>query len=328
MSWKSLGVASVLVLVALAGRSAAQPAASTASASEILSQHDRALIRDLSAYLKQNPRADDRDQAYAALFNKVIEHDWFGDNEEAALRYMKNDPEGPVKALAQIVATMARAQAGRYDQAMPRYNELMSGLNKPDQEAFAASFAETFASSAVTAGEFAAARQAYQTLQERFPDSAALRDKVAHELGRLDRVGKPAPDFEAMDLNGKTVGLSALKGKYVLIDFWATWCSPCVGELPRLQEAYRKYHQNGFDIVSVSLDETRSAVTDFVKSRKLPWIQLHNGSAGADLVDAFGVNSIPAAYLLNPDGKVIRLDLRGNNLETTLAQLIPPRNTR
>ena len=169
MSTKSLWMIPGLVIVLAGFSPAQQPAAS--SVSEILGQHDRALIRELGAYLKQNPKADDRDQGFAALFNKAIEHDWFADNEEAALRYLKNDPDGPVKALAQIIATMARAQAGRHDEALARYKELMNGLGKSDQEDFATSFTETFATSAVTAGEFAIARQVYQALQERFPDS-------------------------------------------------------------------------------------------------------------------------------------------------------------
>jgi thiol-disulfide isomerase/thioredoxin len=328
MSTRSLLLIPGLAVVLAGVSPAQQPTAS--SISEILGQHDRALIRELGAYLKQNPKADDRDQGFAALFNKAIEHDWFADNEEMALRYLKNEPDGPVKALAQIIATMARAQAGRHDEALARYMELMNGLGKSDQEDFATSFSETFATSAVAAGEFAIARQVYQALQEQFPDSPSLRDKVARELGRLDRVGKPAPGFEAQDLSGKAVRLESFKGKYVMVDFWATWCAPCIGELPRLQAAYRKYHGAGFEILSISLDETRTAVTDFVKVRKLPWPQLHNGTAGADLVDAFGVSSIPAAYLIDPDGKIIRLDLRGTALETTLAQLISttPRTTK
>ncbi len=323
MRTRSLGIVAGLVLIIAASAMAQQPAAS--SVAEILGQHDRALIRELSVYLRQNPNADDRDQGFAALFNKAIEHDWFAETEESALRYMKNDPDGPVKALAQIIATMARAQGGRFDEGLARYKELMNGLGKSDQEDFATSFSETFATSAVMAGEFATARQIFQTLQERFPDSPALRDKAGRELARLDKVGKTVPSFEAQDLSGKAVRMVSLKGKYVLVDFWATWCAPCIAELPHLQEAYRKYHDAGFDILSVSLDETRAAVTDFVKVRKLPWPQLHNGTAGADLVDAFAVSSIPAAYLVDPDGRIIRLDLRGTALETTLAKLLSPR---
>ncbi len=295
-----------------------------ANVAEILDRHDRALIQDLGAYLRKNPRADDRDQAYASLFNKAIEHDWFKDSEDLALGYLKSDPDGPVKALAQIIATMSRAGAGQFDQALARYRDLMSGLGKSDQEDFAISFSDTFASAAMTSGEFDTARKVYQTLAERFSDSATVREKAAKELARLDRVGKTVTEAEAQDLDGKPVRLESLKGKYVLVDFWATWCAPCIAELPRLQEAHRKYGPAGFEIVAVSLDETRVPVVDFAKTRKLPWIQIHNGSSGADLVEAFGVSSIPASYLLDPDGRIIRLDLRGQALDATLAKLIKP----
>jgi thiol-disulfide isomerase/thioredoxin len=294
----------------------------TAGVAELLERHDRALLRDLAAYLRKNPKAEDRDQAYAALFNKAIEHDWFADNEDLALSYLKTDPDGPVKALAQIIAVMARAGAGQFDLALTRFRDLMSALGKAEQEEFATSFSDTFAASAMTAGEFATARKAYETLGERFSQSTTIRDKVAKELGRLDRVGKAAPEAEAQDLAGKPVRFDALKGKYVLIDFWATWCAPCIAELPRLQEAYRRYHASGLEIVAVSLDETRGPVADFVKVRKLPWTQVHNATAGADLVEAFGVSSIPASYLLDPDGRIVRLDLRGQALDATLAKLL------
>ena len=322
MKTKPIGIIFCLVAVLIVPAQAQEPT----SVTEILERNDRALVRELSNYLSKSPRAEDRDQGYAALFNKAIEHDWFADTEQAAHRYLASDPDGPVRALAQIITTMARAQAGRFDEALARYKELLGGLGKSDQEEFASSFTDTFATAAIAAGEFTTARAVFETLQERFPDSPALRDKVTRELGRLDRVGKQAPDVVAQDLAGKTVRLGALQGKYVLVDFWATWCAPCIAELPRLQEAYRKYHAAGFEIIAVSLDETRSAVVDFVKVRKLPWPQVHNATAGADLVEAFGVSSIPAAYLIDPEGKIIRLDLRGPALGATLARLIKSGN--
>jgi peroxiredoxin/predicted negative regulator of RcsB-dependent stress response len=297
---------------------------------EIQAKHDRAFIRELSDYLRQNPKAEDRDQAYAALFNKAIEHDWFGEAEEQGRQYLKSDPEGPVKALAQIILTMGRAQAGQFDEALKRFRELMQGIGQNEQEEFAASFADNLATAAITAGEFGIAREVYTALLSRFSDSPNLRQKVQRDLKRLDKVGKPAPSFTSEDINGKAVRLDAYRGKYVLIDFWATWCAPCIGELPRLQAAYRTYHDAGFAIIGVSLDESKTAVVDFARARNLPWPQLHNASGSADLVEGFGVSSIPATYLIDPEGTVIRLDVRGKALDETLKRLIksPVKTTR
>jgi len=290
----------------------------------IQARHDRALIADLTAYLRNNPQAEDRDQAFAALFNKSIEHDWFTETEELAQQYLKSDPDGPVKALAQIIQTMARAQAGRFDEALARYKDLMQGLGQNDQEEFAASFSDTLANSAIAASEFAVARQVYSTLLSRFSESPNLRQKIEGDLKRIDKVGRPAPTFAAEDILGRPIRLDAYRGKYVLVDFWATWCAPCLGELPRLQEAHRTYHDAGFEIISVSLDETKAAVSDFAKVRKLPWPQIHNASSKADLVEAFAVGSIPATYLIDPDGTIIRLDLRGKAIDQALSRLMKP----
>lgn len=291
--------------------------------SEIQSTHDKALIRDLLAYLSKNPRADDYEQAYMKVFDKVIEHDWFADNEAVARKYLAEHPDGPVKSLAQIVATMARAQAGKYGEALTAYNALMAGLGGSDQEEFAANFADTLATAAMGAGENDVARKVYQSLLKKFGgDSPNLTQKVKDELERLDRVGKKAPSVAVNDLGGATIRLDELRGKYVLVDFWATWCAPCVAEMPRLQSAYAKYHARGFEIVAVSLDEAKTAVIDFAKARKLPWRQVHNATAGGDLVDAFGVRSIPATFLIAPDGRIIRLELRGPALDQALETLL------
>ncbi|MFO0954812.1 MAG: TlpA disulfide reductase family protein [Isosphaeraceae bacterium] len=315
-----------LLLVGLtpvrAGDSPAKPAATARSVAQIEAAHDRALVRDLTAYVEKNPKADDVDQAYMALFDKVIEHDWFTDHEAVAARYLSERPDGPVRSLARIVGTMARAQAGDFSQAIARFQELMKTLGKTEQEEFAVNFTDSLASSAVAVGEYAVARQAYQALLDRFGENPDLRQKVKGDLARLDLVGKPAPDFTAADVDGKPVRLDQFRGKYLLIDFWATWCAPCVAELPRVQAAYQKYHAKGLEVLAVSLDDTKSAATDYVKARKIPWRQVHNASAGFDLVEAFGVHSIPATFLVDPKGNVVRLELRGTALDAALAQLL------
>jgi peroxiredoxin len=308
-----------LIVTAPAARGAEPPAASVA---EIQTKHDRALIRELSEYLAAHPTAVDRDQAYAALFNKAIEHDWFAEVEDLSRQYLKTDPEGPVKALAQIVQTMARAQVGRYDDALARFRELIKGLDPNEQEEFATSFSDSFAGLAIAAGEYNIARQAYAALLDRFGESPNLRRKVQGDLKRLDQVGKTAPTFTVDDTQGRAIRSEAFRGRYVLLDFWATWCGPCIADLPRLQAAYGRYHDAGFEIVGVSLDESKEAVVDFVKARKIPWPQVHGPGAASDLVQAFGVSTIPATYLLDPEGTIIRLDLRGKALDEALARLI------
>lgn len=311
-----------LILAATASVVAAQePKGSSVSA--LQDKHDRALLQDLKAYIDEHPKAEDIEQAYMLLFNKAIEHDWFTEHEAIATRYLTDQPDGPIQSLARIVSTMSRAQAGKYAEALGRYKELMRGLGKDDQEEFAANFTDTLANAATAAGEYSVARQVYETLLERYGESPTLRQKIRDDLSRLDKVNKPAPDVAAVkDIKGAPFRLADLKGKYVLVDFWATWCAPCIAELPNVQAAYTKYHDGGFEVVGVSLDETKTALLDFVKARNIPWRQVHNASSGGDLVEAFGVNSIPATFLIDPQGTIIRLELRGPALDNALAKLI------
>ena len=318
-----LAVCGLFLACAPLASKAAEPASTApATVAAIKATHDRALIRDLVAYVGKNPKADDLDQAYMTLFDKVIEHDWFAEHEAVASRYLTERPDGPVQSLAQIVTTMARAQANDFTGALARYEELMKGLGKPEQEEFASNFTDSLAAAAIGAGEYPIARRVYQTLLDRYGDSPNLRQKIKDDLARLDKVGKPAPEVSARDLKGDDFRLNSLRGKYVLIDFWATWCAPCVAELPRVQAAYAKYRDQGFEVVGVSLDETKTAVADFIKARNIPWRQIHNASGGADLVEAFGVNTIPATFLIDPQGVITRLELRGPALDQALAKLL------
>ena len=315
----------MLLLLGLAWLGVAAPARSDEpkTVSEVQSVHDKALIVDLLAYLAKHPKADDLDQAYMKVFDKVIEHDWFLENEAVARKYLAEHPEGPVRSLAQIVSTMARAQAGKYPEALQAFNALMAGLGGADQEEFAANFADTLATSAMSAGEHETARKVYQSLLRKFgAESPNLAQRTKDEIARIDRVGTPAPSVAVSDLGGAPIRLEDLRGKYVLVDFWATWCAPCVVELPRLQAAYAKYKDKGLEIVAVSLDETKGAVVDFVKARKLPWKQVHNATSHGDLVEAFGVKNIPATFLIDPTGHIVRLELRGPALDRTLEALI------
>ena len=135
--------------------------------------------------------------------------------------------------------------------------------------------------------------------------------------------GAAFPDFDAKDVAGAPLSIGKYKGKVVLVDFWATWCGPCVAELPNVIAAYSKYHDKGFEIVGISLDETEDKLKKFVAEKKMPWQQYFDGKGWeSDLGRKYGVNSIPATYLLDRDGKIVAKDLRGPALEKQLEQLL------
>lgn len=144
--------------------------------------------------------------------------------------------------------------------------------------------------------------------------SLALTNKTAP--------GKLAPDFVMNDVDGKPLKLSALRGKYVLVDFWASWCGPCRKENPNVVAAYKKYHDKGFEILGVSLDSKKEAWLKAINDDHLTWKHVSDLKGWANTAAAlYGVKSVPASFLLDKDGKVVAKDLRGEELNNTLANL-------
>ena len=133
--------------------------------------------------------------------------------------------------------------------------------------------------------------------------------------------GAAFPDFDEKDLDGKPLSIANYKGHVVLIDFWATWCGPCVAELPNVIKAYEKYHGKGFEIISISLDKDKEKLTSYIKEHKMTWQQYFDGLGWQNkLAVKYGINSIPATFLLGKDGKIIDKDLRGDALDQAVAK--------
>ena len=123
------------------------------------------------------------------------------------------------------------------------------------------------------------------------------------------------PDFKLPDKDGNLFKLSSLRGKYVLIDFWASWCGPCMREMPNVVKLYKECKGKNFEIVGVSLDQKRDAWLNAVEKNKMKWIQVSDlKSWGTPPVKLCNVTAVPYTVLIDPQGKVIALDLRGEEL--------------
>lgn len=138
-------------------------------------------------------------------------------------------------------------------------------------------------------------------------------------------IGQPSPEINLPDINNQSVALSSLKGKVVLIDFWASWCGPCRKENPNVVRLYNQYKDKGFDIYSVSLDKNKDAWIKAIEMDKLTWPSHVSDLLqwSSSVVPQFGIEGIPFTMLIDRDGKILAKGLRGQQLEDKLKELLP-----
>jgi peroxiredoxin len=134
--------------------------------------------------------------------------------------------------------------------------------------------------------------------------------------------GSQPPDFNAKDITGQAVTLSDLKGKVVLLDFWATWCPPCRVEVPNLLEIYRKFKDEDFVLISVSLDRDLQAARKFIRDKEMDWVHIIDLEAGREIATLYQVEYIPSIFVIGRKGKIEARQLRGDELKNKIAALL------
>lgn len=174
----------------------------------------------------------------------------------------------------------------------------------------------------------------FKQIKTEFPTakiSGHIDEIVADLQGMVERKqasarlspGSAFPDFHETDVNGKPLSISQFKGKVVLVDFWATWCPPCVKEVPAIQKTYEKFHGQGFEIVGISLDEEKDSLVKFTAEKKMPWPEFFDGKKWENkLAVKYGVDATPTTYLLGRDGKIIKKLDPGDDVEAAVAQAL------
>ncbi len=194
-----------------------------------------------------------------------------------------------------------------------------AGLKLNVMEAMMDNASPAFRDNALTKKAIASRKKMEDRIKEKVEQLKAGRKVEEVSAPSKIRTGQHFLDGKVRDRSGKEAMLSdyAGKGKYVLLDFWASWCGPCRREMPNVKAAYAKYASKGFEVVSISVDTKQKAWEKAIEDLGMTWTQLLD----VDTADAYGVTSIPSTFLIDPQGTVIAIGLRGKKLEETLSKL-------
>jgi len=324
----------------------AQPPADAKSQEDIktfVKKSRTAMLQAADKILDSKPNAKTRVEAIHAKIEALAQLDEVSNDAKVTKQLhdyvdeLQNDKVPEVAKMGRQVSLMLRiraldTEAGAAD-APKIWADIKAGLKAapedPENIQLAVMAAQAFEELPGKNTDLAA--QAYRELvsvlsKSKDPRLNAYAKQFEGVARRLSLMGNPI-EFKGTVLNGKAFDPGTLKGKVVLVDFWATWCDPCRQELPNVLANYKKYHDKGFEVVGVSLDKDKGALEKFIADQKLPWPILFNDNTEEEFWNApmavyYGISGIPTVILTNQKGEVVSLNARGPELGKKLAELL------
>ncbi len=267
------------------------------------------LIQKSRTFIAEHPKYKRIDQVYYIFGNALTKA---GNAEEAVKAYqqlIENYPKATYFALALLEMGLAYDRLGQHDKADAAYHQLVEHPKYGSR------------ASAKTANRLLALQKENRTGE--VPASPSYG-------GRPDAlVGKKAIDFNGKDLNGNDLSLEKYRGNVILLDFWAVWCKPCIAEMPNVKQVYEKYKDDNFQIIGISLDESRDKLVGYLEKEEITWPQFFDGNGWKNQVaEIYGIRAIPQMYLIDGEGVVRKSDVRGHALEPAVAELIQENNAK
>lgn len=260
------------------------------SAEEIIQKNHSALLKELQAYLAENPEASDAGEARS----KAIESAYFTNNKETMVRLLQSQFES------------LRSQDTINPQELAQTGMMLVQFSTEIGKAEIAKEVQATFNDLAEKGESEVYTQVSEMLEA--------------------QLNKPSigstPELSGTTLDGKELSLSDYKGKVVMLDFWATWCGPCIAEMPNVRKVYDKYHDKGFDIVAISLDRSIDPLKEYISENEISWANIYDADQTASLADQFSITSIPSIFILDQTGKIVAVDVRGDQLEKVVSDLL------
>jgi thiol-disulfide isomerase/thioredoxin len=313
-----------------AGRGSPKLEAINASYRDQLREIERRWIADLAGAAASSS-GPDANELYRQAFNLAIARNLCREAQAAAGNCLASSSTAhDVRALAALAQLLARAENGEHDQSLADLKTLFSkpGAGTAPAAALDAESAlavgEAYLQRLIRDGRYDVARKVC-ALACHVDAAPALKDHFEDRMTGLDLVGKAAPPITGTDVDGHPVSLADLTGKVVLVDFWATWCPPCVASIPGLNALAQKYHDRGFVILGVNVDAMHEDATDmkaalaavrlFLVEHRVTWTNVLNGKGTADFATAYGVEQIPANFLIGRDGTIVAVEQSGEMLD-------------
>ena len=260
-------------------------------------------IEKSRAFIKAHPKYKRVDEVYYLLGTSLMQRNRAEEGIAVFEELIRYYPTADYVEPSLLMLGLAYDKAGEHDKADPLYEKLVNRTRDHGRSRYS--------------------EIAQQLLeQDRDARTGELADASAADTGpsASQFINKPALDFQVTDLWGESLSLSQYRGQVVLLDFWATWCSPCIAEMPNVKRTYAKYKNQKFEIIGISSDQSTAPLEAYIADKGLTWRQYwdNNDRIG----NMYNVRSIPSTFLIDGAGIIRQVNLRGSALETAVAALV------